>query len=328
MRRLLLGLFLVACASPEASLESSSASIARAACDVSEPFSSFHKLGLVRGLPEAAAVGDGVLSPAVIEHEGVLHLWYAEKVGTKYTLFHSESRDGGESFSSPIAATGLGDAHANAYPTVWREDGTFKLIFGSGTFKVATSDDGVHFTLASAPILGASFVADRFDALSVVYPNRVADGDGAVLFFSGYDGRRVRIGRAVQNAEGSFVVDPPRPILDLGAATDFDNAAVAQSHVQRAFDQWWMLYGGYDTSRSSPGPYRIGMASSPDGLTWTKHGVALELSTNGTDAWSTRDPALVPAGDHWLLFYVGMGDDGRYRLHRATSDVVTPCSTR
>jgi hypothetical protein len=325
MRRILLCSFLAACAAPAAAPDEppAVAAIVRDPCSMPEGDWGFQKLGVVHGLPEADRSGDGVLAPALVEHEGVLHLWFTQKISTSYSLFHSESRDQGSSFTSPVETTGLGDAHLNAYPTVWREDGAFKLLFGSGSFKLATSEDGVHFTLGTSPILGASFVADRFDALSVLYPSRVADDAGAVLFFSGYDGHHVRIGRALQSDTGAFSVDPPRPVLDLGAPTDFDNAAVAQPHVQRAFGRWWMWYGGYDTSHTNPGPYRIGSASSADGVAWTKHGVAVDLSATGSDAWSTRDPALVPSAERWLMFYVGLGDDGRYRLHRAASDACS-----
>jgi hypothetical protein len=329
MHRVLLCLFFAACAAPEVRPEETQPSAATSAeparCRAPDPDWRWRKLGAVIGLPEAERAGDGVLTPALVEHDGALHLWFTQKTGVDHVLFHSESRDGGETFATPSPATGLGEGRVNAYPTVWRENGAFKLLFGSGSIKLATSDDGVHFTLAPSSVLSASFAADRFDALSVLYPNRVSDEArfGAVLFFSGYDGRHVRIGRAVEQADGRFAVDPPRPVVDLGAADEFDNAAVAQPHVQRAFGQWWMFYGGYDTSHTNPGPYRIGSASSADGVVWNKHGVAVELSESGSDAWSTRDPALVPWPGGWLMFYVGLGDDGRYRLHRAASDVCS-----
>jgi hypothetical protein len=284
----------------------------------------WHKLGLPRGLPEPEAAGDGVLAPAVLEDEGVLHLWYTQKTnGSPYALMHSESRDGGESFATPALVTGLGNDHMNAYPTVWREGGVFKLLFGSGSIRLATSDDGVRFTPApTSVVLRPSFDATRFDARSVLYPSH-APGESAVFFFTGFDGVRLRIGRAALREDGVFVADPPRPVIDIGAGSEFDNSAAAAPHVQRVSGRWWMWYGGYDTSQSNPGPYRIGHASSKDGVAWTKHGVAVDLGASGTDAWSTRDPVLVASkdsGGRWLMFYVGLGDDGRYRLHRAASD--------
>jgi hypothetical protein len=318
MRRLLFGLFLAACAVPDESLPDAALS-SQTRCAPPETGGGWHKLGVVRGLPEPERSGDGVIAPSLVLHEGGLHLWYTQKTGVTHSLFHTVSHDGGASFEAPVAVLGLGEG-LNAYPHVWREQGSFAMLFGSGSIKLATSADGVRFTLAPSSVLSASFEADRFDALSVLYPNRVVDETGPVLYFSGYDGRRMRIGRAASREDGSFSVDPPHPVVDLGAAVDFDNTAVAQAHVQRISGQWRMWYGGYDTSVSNPGPYRIGSATSADGLVWKKHGVAVDLGAAGTDAWSTRDPVVVATKGSWQMFYVGLGDDGRYRLHRATND--------
>ncbi len=326
LRSLVLCLLLGACSTAASLPEEAAATRAEAAvasCVAAAASWGWTKLGPVRGLPEPAQAGDGAFAPAALVHEGVLHLWYTQKTGSRHTLVHGTSLDGGETFGALEEASGLGADHLNAYPTVWREDGAFKLIYGSGSFKVATSKDGVRFTLAPAPVLRASFDATRFDAFSVLYPSRIADVSGDVLFFSGYDGQRLRIGRAVAQTDGTFAVDPPRPVVDLGVASDFDNSAVAQPHVQRAFGRWWMWFGGYDTSLSNPGPYRIGSASSADGITWEKQGVAVDLAPSGSDAWSTRDPSLVPVAGTWSMFYAGLGDDGRYRLHRAASTVCS-----
>ena len=286
---------------------------------------SFEKLGPVRGLPEPAAAGEGALSPAVVVHGDVLHLWYAEKTAASgYAMMHAESRDGGATFAPPARVTGLAAGTIAAYPSVWLEGDTFQLLYGSGSFKRASSPDGVHFTLAPTSVMTAGTDPARFDGRSILYPSVVHDAGVATLFFTGFDGQRLRIGRATAGADGRFSPDPPLPVIDVGAASAFDNRSVAQPHVARVGSRWWMWYGGYDTAAANPGPYRIGSASSADGITWEKHGVALQLSAQGTDAWSTRDPALVVARGRWLMFYVGMGDDGRYRLHRAASDV---CAT-
>ncbi len=325
MRAFLAGLLFCACATPVPAPEplelGSEASEVRAACRAPSADWAFSKLGVVRGLPDAERAGDGLLAPAALVHEGRLHLWFVVKTGLRHTLLHAVSEDGGASFAPPEAVEGTGDDHVTAYPSVWRQDGRFMLLYGSGSFSIAASHDGVRFERVNERVLGASFVPGRFDALSILYPSRVWHEDASVLFFAGFDGHRVRIGRALAAADGAYVVDPPEPVVDLGDATAFDNTSVAQPHVRRAFDRYWMWYGGYDTSRTNPGPYRIGFAESDDGVVWRKHGVALELSEHGSDAWSTRDPALVPFSGRWLMFYAGLGEDGRYRLHRATSEV-------
>jgi len=94
---------------------------------------------------------------------------------------------------------------------------------------------------------------------------------------------------------------------------------VAQSALVLEGGTWLLWYGAYDTSLTNPGPYRVALATSRDGLAFEKHGLTLELGEAGPEAWSTRDPAVLRTSEGWLMIYSGMGDDGRYRLMRATS---------
>ena len=99
---------------------------------------------------------------------------------------------------------------------------------------------------------------------------------------------------------------------------------MAQSAVVRSGKTWLVWYGAYDTSQSNPGPYRVALATSTDGLAFERRGLTLELTEAGTEAWSTRDPAVLRTAEGWLMVYSGMGDDGRYRLFRATSTTCAP----
>ncbi len=72
-----------------------------------------------------------------------------------------------------------------------------------------------------------------------------------------------------------------------------------------------------DTVIADPGPWRVGKLVDGERM------LSLPLTESGDEAFSTRDPAVVPWDDGWLMVYVGMGDDGRYRLMSATSDVCS-----
>jgi predicted GH43/DUF377 family glycosyl hydrolase len=107
--------------------------------------------------------------------------------------------------------------------------------------------------------------------------------------------------------------------LNVGAASEFDNKSVAQSAVVFFGGEQIHFYGAYDTRKTNPGPYRIGWATSVDGLAWTKKGIAIELGATGDDAFSARDPAVLRRGKGWLMVYAGYGSDRRYRLLSATA---------
>jgi len=80
----------------------------------------------------------------------------------------------------------------------------------------------------------------------------------------------------------------------------------------------WVLrdgdgYAGWYSVSGSAG-YRIGYATSPDGLTWTRldHLAGLPLSDSGWDAQAQAYPAVVRHADRWFMFYNGnaFGRDG------------------
>ena len=105
----------------------------------------------------------------------------------------------------------------------------------------------------------------------------------------------------------------------------FDSTSVGQPELHRINDIDHLWYGGYDTTNTNPGPWRIGLATSTDGgLTFERKGVSIALAGDGDDAWSTRDPALLRTAEGWLMVYVGLAPDMRYRLLVATSTTCAP----
>lgn len=274
--------------------------------------------GVILEDPDAGA-NEGLLAPSLVERDGTLHLFYTRKAGALHRIWHAESTDGA-TWTGAAEATGLGDDPVLAYPAVLVEDGRFRMWVGSGTFDLAESEDGVAWTIVAESVLRPSDVGG-FGALSLLYPTVAPTPDGYVMWFTGYDGAQLRIGRATSPDGVAWTVSPAEPVLSPGAATGFDNKAVAGPHALRVGDQWLLWYGGYDTSKTNPGPYRVGVATSTDGVAWQKAGVSLDLPAAGPDAWSTRDPAVLPRPDGWLMIYAGLGTDQRYRLLRATSAV-------
>jgi hypothetical protein len=261
--------------------------------------------------------GDGDLAPTLVDTGAGLHLLFTRQRGLEQELWASTSSDG-ETWSEPALSTGL-EAGSTDYTGLLFDDGRFRLWYGSGSIDYAESDDGVSFE-HQGTVLRTGDDGD-FDSLSLLYPGPARRGEDIVLAYTGFDGAYYAIGSASSADDG---VTWRRDGLLLERDPEgWDNKAVAQPMLAYDDDGAWLWYGGYDISVSNPGPYRIGLARLDAAGAVERVGVSLPLAESGPDAWSTRDPAVLPWGDGWLMVYAGMGDDGSYRLMRASSDVCS-----
>lgn len=257
---------------------------------------------------ESPGSGDGDLAPALVALDEGLRLVFTRKQGLEHSLWTSTSADG-LAWTEPEALQGLPEDDFQAYPTLSRRGETLFLWTLSGDLSMATSTDGVHWQEEGSLLLGTG-EAGSFDSLSVLYPSVQDTDEGwGELVYTGFDGATYALGRASSTDGLAWT----RHGLVLEAGDDWDNRAVAQPSL--VGEHLW--YGGYDTSQTDPGPWRIGLATRQG----ERVGLSLPLTESGTEAWSTRDPAVLPWQDGWLMIYAGMGDDGAFRLHAATSSV-------
>lgn len=277
--------------------------------------------GIVIEDPGAGAQG-GFIAPAAWVLDDTLHLWITRKEGTLHRIFHCSSTDG-VTFSQPVETSGLEGENIIAYPSVLHDGSRFLMWYGSGSIDHARSDDGVSWTMIENGVLRPG-EAGTFDSLSLLYPDVVATGSGYVMHYTGFDGQSFRIGRALSSDGVVWERSPALAVLEKGGADDFDNHAVAQPRAFVAGSRTLLWYGGYDTSVANPGPYRIGLAEAPDGESFERKGVTLDLEPSGTEAWSTRDPAVVRWKGKWWMAYVAMGDDAVYRIALASSETCVP----
>lgn len=255
---------------------------------------------------------DGDLAPSLVDTGTELVLLFARKRGTEQGLFVTTSPDGAD-WSAPEAVMGI-DAGSIEYPSLVFADGVFHLWHGSGSIAYASSTDGRTFTPGDTVLRVGE--AGAFDSLSLLYPHAVLTEDGAQLFYTGFDGARFAIGATEPAAPGAELASGT--VLLERATGTWDNTSVGMPEVlvdSTGQTRFW--YGGYDTDIADPGPWRIGLWDAETG----SRTVSLPLAESGLDAWSTRDPAVIPRGSGWFMVYVGMGDDGVYRLMRASSAV-------
>jgi predicted GH43/DUF377 family glycosyl hydrolase len=102
----------------------------------------------------------------------------------------------------------------------------------------------------------------------------------------------------------------PDPVLLPGDEAAWDAGRVSVGDVLKVGDAYWMYYTGYDDDNQPAG---IGLATSPDGVTWTKHPEPLIVrgAPGEWDAGMAIHPAVLLDGGLFHMWYMGMpeGDD-------------------
>ena len=290
----------------------------------------WHKVGRVFAEVEGVAPNDGDFAPSLIEEgEEGYRLYFARKRALAYEL-HTATSEDGVSWSEAVKVEGI---EGTVYPSALRHsDGSVELWGGSGTFNWYRSEDGVEFEQRAAQILKPS-QAGEFGRVSLTYPTvrRAQEGEeGYRMWFTGFSGQSYSIGEAFSEDGESWTVRSQEPVLEARGGEGYDSAAVSSPQAYFIDGVWHLWHSGYDTSNTNPGPWRIALATSEDGgRSWTRRGVSVALAeeeSDSDDMWSTREPAVIPKrdGSGWLMVYVGMKDDGRYRLLTAESSVCSP----
>jgi predicted GH43/DUF377 family glycosyl hydrolase len=144
-------------------------------------------------------------------------------------------------------------------------------------------------------------------------PCVVGSSDAWVMYLSrnvstagGRDQGAVAIFRAT-SADGLTWSMGSGPVLEPGAASDFDFNAVETPSVLYFKDAWHMYYGGISQNESSPS-YRIGHATSSDGASWTKDSsyvLGKESLSGAGNVYHVGEPAAIVVGTEvWLYFAV------------------------
>ncbi len=265
--------------------------------------------------PQPAKATQGDFSPSVVKVDEGYRLYFARRRDEGWSIFTSKSSDGRQ-WQTPEAVKGI---EGHNVLSAHYQNGEVRLWFGSGSFATALSNDGVNFTDQVSRVLSPSDVGD-FGKLSLLDPKVWVEAGVYKMWFGGFDGQTFRIAKAtsangvIWNADKAF-------LLERTGGNNFDSTSVASPHVRKYGDTYYMWYGGYDTSKTDPGPWRIGLATSQDGTNWVRKGVTIPLSENGDDMWSTRDAAVFKTEAGTLsMIYVGMSDDSHYRLLSATTE--------
>jgi hypothetical protein len=168
-------------------------------------------------------------------------------------------------------------------------DGVGEGLTATPAIGAAASADGSVFTRLAGPLLEPQWDHDRA-GLSDPAPVFDPETGLIVVYYTAFDGERLRIGRA----EGSRVEELS---TDAEAAFAIDGVDVAAPVISAEVGRWTMWY-----SRREAGIWSVGLAESPDGLRWTDRGTALAL------------PAEVATADAPPTVALQAAPEGRFRV--------------
>ena len=153
----------------------------------------------------------------------------------------------------------------------------------------------------------------EWDAVDVLNPSVIRQGDAYYNLYSGYDGKTWHTGLAVSvdgiawRKEGKILSPSPET---------WESDAIAANGSALASASGILYY--YQAGN----PVRIGLAQSANGHQWQKHGSPV-LDVGPRGSWDERgvaDPYVIRAGSAYYMFYLGQDRARRQRLGVATSD--------
>ncbi len=153
----------------------------------------------------------------------------------------------------------------------------------------------------------------EWDAVDVLNPSVIRQGDAYYNFFSGYDGKTWHTGLAVSGDGVTWHKEGKILSPDAGA---WEGGAIAANGSATTDDSGILYY--YQAGQ----PYQIGLARSRNGHQWQRNGApVLPAGPYGSwDEMGVGDPYVIRAGRGYYMFYVGMDRARQQRLGVAASE--------
>ena len=217
---------------------------------------------------------------------------------------------------------GQWDSYTVEFPCVIRENGIYKMYYAGNSgsnfyYKIglATSLDGINWTKDTLhnPVLIPGTEIWETDGIHGVCVMPVEGGykmwyEGFILspFFVG-------MGYATSVDGISWQKDTlNNPLFGLGDPGEWDDGGIHMPNVIFIDSMYYMYYGGMKPDWTR----RIGLATSPDGIVWTKYPLnpVINVSPGMWDSEHTEEGRVLLVSDTLYMWYSASGYPGGIHL--------------
>lgn len=138
------------------------------------------------------------------------------------------------------------------------------------------------------------------------------------MYYSGTpDSQTPKVGLAYSNDGVSYTKKSSNPIFEP-AASGWDSHHVTEVTVLRRDGKWWMYY----TGNNNTGWGQIGVATSSNGLSWSRYSGNPILSAGAAEQWDENRigaSKIFRFGGLWYMFYTGVDDSENWQIGLAYS---------
>ncbi len=243
------------------------------------------------------SVASAIIS--VVYHDGIYKAWIA---GTDESdtgrIGYATSEDGivwTKYENNPVLVPGDAGAwdDTNAdHASVIFVDGTFKMWYmaedeQSSRIGYATSTDGIIWEKYSGnPVLDLGDTG-TWDENEVMHPSVIFDGESYHMWYNGYGQEMQRTGYATSPDGITWSKHPGNPVMTTGTPGSWDDYMLMLMSVMYKDGEFKMWYTAGDGTIEDSKYFRIGYATSVDGINWDKYEQNPVLDIGAAGSWDS-----------------------------------------